>query len=159
LLVVLLGGLIGWVLVSGSGGGSGRPSGGTVANPPVSGAAPTSHGQSPTGNSAPVVQGRPTSQQLADAITNYFQIVPGDLSAGWDLLTSHFQKSRAKNWATYQSYWNSVDHVDVTSVQGQPPHTATANLVYYYKNGQVVAQTTTFQLQRQDGVLKIAAES
>lgn len=158
LLVVLLGGLIGWVLVSGTG-GSGRPSGGAVANSPASGAAPTSHRRSGTGSSAPVDQARPTSQQLADAITNYFQIVPGDLSAGWNLLTPHFQRSRAKNWATYQSYWNSVDHVDVTSVQGQPPHTATANLVYYYKNGQVVPQTTTFELQRRDGVLKIAAES
>ena len=158
LLVVLLGALIGWVLVSGNG-GSGQPSGGTVANPPASGAAPSSHAHSRTASSAPVIHGRTSSQQLANAITNYFQIVPGDLHAGWNLLTPHFQKSRAKNWATYQQFWNSVDHVDVTSVQGQPPHTATANLVYYYKNGQVVAQTTTFRLQRQDGVLKIAAES
>jgi serine/threonine protein kinase len=160
LLVVLLGGVIGWALLSGNG-GSGQPSGNTAANPPASGAGSSSgsSAHSGTGSSAPAIHGKPTAQQLADAITNYFQIVPGDLNTGWNLLTSHFQKSRAKNWGTYVGFWNTVDHVDVTSVQGQPPHTATANLVYHYKNGQVVSQTTTFQLQRQDGVLKIAAES
>ena len=156
LLVVLLGGVIGWALLSGNG-GSGQPSGTAAAKPPASNAGSGSH--SGTGGSAPVTRGQPTSQQLADAITNYFQIVPGDLNTGWNLLTQHFQKSRAKNWGTYVGFWNSVDHVDVTSVEGQPPHTATANLVYYYKNGHTVSQTTTFTLQRQDGVLKIAAES
>lgn len=161
LLVVLLGSVIGWALLSGNG-GSGQPSGNTAATPPASGAGSihgAGGGQSGPGSSAPAIHGQPTSQQLADAITNYFQIVPGDLTSGWNLLTRHFQESRAKNWATYEGFWNSVDHVNVTSVEGQPPHTATASLVYYYKNGQVVSQTTTFKLQQQDGVLKIAAES
>jgi serine/threonine protein kinase len=157
LLVVLLGGIIGWALVSGSG-GSGQPSGHPAANPPASSGG-TKAGSGTAGGPVPANSGRPTSGELANAITNYFDVVPGDLNTGWKLLTAHFQKSRAKNWATYQEFWNSVDHVDVTSVQGQPPHTATARLVYYYKNGQVVSQTTTFTLQRQDGVLKIAAET
>jgi hypothetical protein len=165
LLVVLLGGVIGWALVSGtsSGGSSGQPAGHSAANPPATGPGTTaghSGAASPgTSGSSPGIHGRPTAQQLAGAITDYFRTVPGDLHTGWNLLTPQFQRSRAKNWGVYQDFWNTVDHVDVTGVQGRPPHAATASLVYYYKNGQVVSQTTTFELHRQDGVLKIAAES
>jgi serine/threonine protein kinase len=163
LLVVLLGGVIGWALVSGNGGGA---SGGhTAADLPASaavttqGAGPTRASSSAHGRSGPVPHGRPTAQQLANAITSYFEIVPDRLSTGWKLLTPHFQHARAKNWDVYRSFWNTVDHVDVSSVQGRPPHNATASLVYHYKNGEVVSQTTTFMLVRQNGVLKINAES
>ena len=166
LLVVLLGGVIGWALLSGNG-TSGHPSGQSAAQQPN-----TAHQPNPTGagthsggshststGSNPVGHGRPSAQQLADAVSNYFQVVPSDLNTGWNLLTPHFQATRAQSWTVYQDYWNSVERVDVTSVSGQPPHTAIASLVYHYKDGRVVSQTTTFTLQRQDGVLKIAAES
>jgi hypothetical protein len=160
LLVVLLGGVIGWALVSGNG-TNGQPTGHSAAGGPGSTAARTggSAPNSAPAGSGPVTHGRPTAQQLADAITNYFQVVPGDLTTGWSLLTRHFQQTRAQGWASYRDYWNGVHRVDVTSVSGQPPHTVTASLVYHYKNGQVVEQTTTFTMQRQGGVLKIAAES
>lgn len=159
-LVVVLGGVIGWALLSGNGGG-GAPSGRSAVNPPASAGA-TSHSSaagSGTSRPRPVTHGPPTAQQLAAAITTYFRTVPGDLRTGWSLLTPSFQKGKAKNWGVYQAFWHTVDHVDVTWVKGRPPHTATAHLVYYYKNGQVVAQTTTFTLRRQDGVVKIAAET
>lgn len=180
LLVVLLGGVIGWALLSGNGGGQSTdhsaanapaPSAGTSHGASRSHEANTSHpshaarqstsaGQSSgAGQPNAATHGRQTARQLAGAITNYFQIVPGDLNTGWNLLTAHFQQTRARNWATYQDFWNTVDHVDVTSVRGQPPHSATASLVYYYKDGEVVSQTTTFKLLRQDGALKIDAES
>ena len=111
-----------------------------VANPPAGGAGAT-------------------AQELADAITEYFQLVPGDLDAGWDRLTERFQETRAQGRDTYDSYWNSVDHVDVTSVQGLPPDQATADLVYHYDDGRVVSQTSTFTFVREDGILKIDAES
>jgi eukaryotic-like serine/threonine-protein kinase len=168
LLVVLLGGVIGWALLSGNG-TSGQPAGHSAANPPQTNrpqtnSEPTGGGstgsgtRSETGGSNPVGHGQPTAQQLADAISYYFQVVPGDLNTGWKLLTPHFQQTRAQGWSAYQDYWNSVERVDVTSVEGQPPHTAVANLVYHYDNGEVVSQTTSFTLQRQDGTLKIAAE-
>jgi hypothetical protein len=161
-LVVALGGIIGWTLLSGSGG---HPTKRAAANRPASTAhgpagSPVKHsaGASSDGSTA-AAPGRPTAQQLAGAITHYFQIVPGDLNAGWALLTPHFQVTKARSWSGYQGFWNTVDHVDVTSVAGQPPRTATAHLVHYYKNGQVVSQTTTFTLLRRDGVLKIDAET
>jgi hypothetical protein len=177
LLVVLLGGVIGWTLVSGNGGG--EPTGRSSAGNPPAGAQPGTHRshsssaehshatEQPSGTdestgaarSNPAPAGAPTAQELTDAITNYFGVVPADLQTGWSLLTRHFQQTRAGGWSGYQNYWNTVDHVDVTNVQGDPPHSATASLVYYYKNGQVVSQTTTFTLVRQNGVLKIAAES
>jgi eukaryotic-like serine/threonine-protein kinase len=107
----------------------------------------------------PVGGGSATAQQLADAISEYFQLIPGDLDAGWSRLTPHFQETRAQGRETYDSYWNSVDHVDVNSVQGLPPNSATADLVYYYDDGRVVPQSSTFTLVRQDGILKIDTES
>jgi serine/threonine protein kinase len=118
--------------------------------------APSGQQQNPPGGAG---AGEASPQELSDAVTNYFQIVPGDLNTGWTLLTNHFQVTRAQDWQTYRDYWDTVDHVDVTSVQGFPPHAATADLVYYYKNGQVVRQRTTFEFLRQGGVLKINAES
>jgi serine/threonine protein kinase len=117
-------------------------------------------GGSSAGTTAPVNPGgSPSAAELAAAITEYFQIVPGDLQSGWDRLTPHFQETRAGGWDSYQSYWHTVDHVDVSNVVGSPPDGASADLVYYYTDGRVVPQHTSFTLVRQGGVLKIDWES
>jgi serine/threonine protein kinase len=100
----------------------------------------------------------PTDQDLANAVENYFQVVPGDLDAGWQLLTPHFQQV-AGGRGTYERYWNSVDHVDVAGATGNSPHNASATLTYHYKDGRVVTAATQFRFVRQGGVLKIDAES
>lgn len=140
------------VLTNGDGGGAPDRS---------SGNQPTVSGDSTSGGAVanPPANGAPGAQELAAAITRYFQVVPGDLQTGWTLLTRHFQVTKAQNWPTYRDYWNSVDHVAVTNVQGTPPHAASADLVYYYDDGRVVPQHTTFHLIRQGGALKINAES
>jgi serine/threonine protein kinase len=171
-LVLGVGAVASWALLSDDS-GSDAGSGGTAQTAGPSG--PTSAGQESTDqnnsgnsgqgnggqdNSGPGnSDGSATAQQLAAAITEYFQLVPGDLAAGWDRLTPQFQQTRAGGWDAYQRYWNSVDHVDVTNVVGTPPDTVSADLVYYYADGRVVPQHTTFTLVRADGVLLIATES
>jgi hypothetical protein len=102
--------------------------------------------------------GTPTDQDLANAVENYFQVVPGDLDAGWQLLTPHFQQT-AGGRSTYDKFWSSVDRVDVSSATGHAPHDASATLTYHYKDGRVVTDATQFRFLRQGGVLKIDAES
>jgi len=189
LLVLVLGAVLTWVLLSGSGDNGNQP--GAASNQTAtsghaqpthhspSGRTPrsTSHSTSPRTSSTPAIRsstpairtsqpinppaggGGATAQQLAAAITQYFQLVPGNLDAGWSRLTPHFQNTRAQNQEVYDSYWNSVDHVSVSNVQGLPPNSASADLVYYYDDGRVVPQHTTFRFVRQGGILKIDQES
>ncbi len=100
-----------------------------------------------------------TSGQLANAVTHYFSVVPGNLDEGWSLLTPSFQHGRAGGRANYDSYWNTITRVSVNNVSGSSPHDAAATLTYYFKNGHTHTEYTTFRLVRQDGVLKIDAES
>lgn len=100
----------------------------------------------------------PTDQDLANAVENYFRVVPDDLDAGWQLLTPHFQQT-AGGRSTYDRFWSSVDHVDVSGATGHSPHDAFATLTYHYKNGRVVTDATQFRFLRQGGVLKIDGES
>jgi eukaryotic-like serine/threonine-protein kinase len=92
---------------------------------------------------------------LAGAVTEYYDLVPANLSAGWDRLSRHFQTTKAQSRQTYDSYWNTVQRVDVLSTSGQPPSTAIATLRYHYKNGHTEIERTRFQFVRQHGMLKI----
>ena len=116
--------------------------------------APTSTSTSTTPSTGPV-----TAAELTSAMTQYYQLVPGDLDAGWARLTTRFQKGRAGGRQAYDKYWNSISRVDVADVRADAPRTATARLTYHYTSGRTVTQTTTFTFVRQGGVLKIDAES
>lgn len=100
-----------------------------------------------------------TSSQLADAVTHYFAVVPGNLDEGWSLLTPSFQQGRAGGRANYDRYWNTISRVAVTNASGNPPHGASATLTYYFKDGHQQTEYTTFRFVRQGGVLKIDSES
>lgn len=119
--------------------------------------APTS--SSPTASPSTTAAGTPTAAELENAIVQYFQLIPGDLDAGWERLTPSFQEGRAGGRESYDEYWDTVRRVDVENPRGDAPGSVTARLVYRYKNGNVVRQTTTFRLVRQDGVLKIDGQS
>ncbi|MDQ2796262.1 MAG: serine/threonine protein kinase, partial [Actinomycetota bacterium] len=123
----------------------------------ASSASTTPAATSPVVSSATVASTVPpavTAQDLTSAVVDYFKVVPGNLDAGWARLTTRFQQGRAQGRGTYDSYWNSIDRVDVGNVQASVPDTATAQLTYHYKDGRVVTQQTTFRFVRQDGVLK-----
>ena len=102
---------------------------------------------------------RPTDQQLANAVVQYFGLVPGNLDAGWARLTAHFQRTKAQNRQTYDTFWHTVARVDVLAVRGEAPDHATATLRYHYQDGRVVTQRTRFRFLRQDGLLKIDGEN
>jgi hypothetical protein len=125
-----------------------------------SSSASSSASSSPSSSSSSSQQtgAAPTDQDLANAVENYFQVVPGDLDAGWQLLTPHFQRT-AGGRGTYDRFWSSVERVDVSSATGHSPHDASATLTYHYKDGRVVTDATQFRFLRQGGVLKIDAES
>lgn len=103
--------------------------------------------------------GPPTAHELANAIVDYFQIIPGNLDEGWRRLTPRFQVTRAQGRQSYDDYWNTVAQVDVENAVGQPPSGVSATLTYHYKDGRVVTEPTQFRVVRRNGMLQIDAEN
>lgn len=175
-IVVAIGAVLAIVLLNGRGDNKNGASARTSSPPPspststAPSTAPAPTTPSPTtspptpsspkaSRTSPTHHGTPTRQELANAVVDYFSLVPGNLDAGWARLTPHFQSSRAQNRQAYDSFWNSFSRVDVSNASGEPPTGATATLRYHYKDGRVVTERTHFRLVRQDGVLKIDGET
>jgi len=159
-IVVALGTVLAIVLLNGTGDSHNGASGPTSSAPSLSPSTSTTRTPSPTAApSSPIQNGPPTNQELATAVVDYFNLVPGKLDAAWARLTPHFQSTKAHNRQTFDNFWNSVERVSVRSANGEPPNGATATLTYHYKDGRVVTEQTHFSFVRQDGVLKIDGES
>jgi serine/threonine protein kinase len=182
-LVVVLGVVLGIVLLTGNDSGNPTASGGsnppapthsthrtspgktaTTSQPPSTTSSTSSSSSSPTSASHPATKpksnpphgnGRPTPTQLVDAVENYYTVVPGNLDEGWNLLTPHFQTTKAQGRSNYDAYWHTIRSVDVYAAQAEPPHSAVATLVYHRNDGTSSTERTLFRFVRQDGVLKI----
>lgn len=122
---------------------------------------------SPTGSStststpsspSPDDNGAPTAGQLAAAVTDYYAELPTGTDHGWSHLTPHFQRTVAKNRGSYQAFWDGIQSVSISNVQGTAPGTVTATVTYQLKNGQRSVEQTTYQLVRSDGTLKIDSQ-
>ena len=125
-VVVGLGVVLGITLLGGSGGSTNnaggttppsRPSPTRHSSTPPSKPPSSSHSVSPSvSHSSPPPSTHsahpPTAGELKSAVTDYYDLVPGNLDAGWARLTPHFQTTKAQNRGTYDSYWNSVSRVD-----------------------------------------------
>jgi hypothetical protein len=158
-IAVALGTVLAIVLLNRTGDGNNGASGPTSSAPP---SASQSTSRTPSTRASPsssIQNGPPTNQELANAVVDYFNLVPGNLDAGWARLTPHFQSTKAQNRQTYDNFWNSLERVDVSNANGEPPNGATATLTYHYKDGRVVTEQTRFRFVHQDGVLKIDGES
>jgi hypothetical protein len=81
--------------------------------------------------------------------------MPGDTDRGWSRLTPSYQRTRARGRSSYEGFWNDIDRVSVSRVSGDPPNRAVATIRYVYKSGRVVRETTSFQLVKRGGELKI----
>jgi hypothetical protein len=100
-----------------------------------------------------------TAQQLAAAITHYYQLVPGNLDVAWGYLTAGYQQDTARGEANYKQFWGKIQSVSLSDLVAQPPSTVVVTLHYAYKNGQTVVERTSFGLVFQDGIWKIASSS
>jgi serine/threonine protein kinase len=163
-VIVAVGTVFAIVVLNGTGDTNNGASGPTSSAPPSLSQSkskpPSPTTPSPTASpTSPIQNGPPTNQELANAVVDYFNLVPGNLDAGWARLTPHFQSTKAQNRHTYDNFWNSLERVDVSDANGEPPTGATATLRYHYKDGRVVTEQTRFRFVRQDGVLKIDGET
>ncbi|HEU5242339.1 MAG TPA: protein kinase [Ornithinibacter sp.] len=99
--------------------------------------------------------GAPTTAELRAAVQDYYALLPADRDAGWELLTDRYQRTTARNRATYDSFWESVDRVRVSDVTASAPGSVTATLMYDFDDGREFVERTSYRLVPEDGVLKI----
>jgi hypothetical protein len=104
---------------------------------------------------APPASGAPTTAQLRRGLTDYYALLPGDRDAGWDRLTSRYQRTTARNRDTYESFWSAIDSVRVSDVSASAPETVTATVTYDYDDGREYVERTRYRLVEDDGALKI----
>jgi hypothetical protein len=81
--------------------------------------------------------------------------MPGNTDAGWALLTPTFQTGIARDRQYYDSFWGGIDRVVVSDASGTPPDTAEATITYYFKDGTVSVERTSYRLVDDGGVLKL----
>jgi len=110
---------------------------------------------------APAVPGSPqgTPEQLARAITDYYALVPGNLPAAWDRLTTNYQQNHAGGFTGYQNFWNAVARVTVFNVSATPGNMVDATIDYYFKDGRVIEEQTSYRLIAENGQWKIASST
>ena len=135
---------------------SSRPS---TTQPPASSTAQQGNGNG-NGNGSSKGKGSsgsstPTAAQLAQAIIDYYALLPDNTDQAWDRLTKRYQDGTARNRQYFQSFWDSIESVSTSSVTGSAPDSAQATLTYTFKDGRVVTERTAFTLVQQDGILKI----
>jgi serine/threonine protein kinase len=162
-VVAVAAALIAFVLLRGDGSGQSADSAtstpdqpavsSVAAGSPSSAPATTETPPSATASSSPVASDAATD--LANAVTSYYALMPGNTDAGWALLTPTFQTGIARDRQYYDSFWGGIDRVVVSDASGTPPDTAEATITYYFKDGTVSVERTSYRLVDDGGVLKL----
>jgi eukaryotic-like serine/threonine-protein kinase len=96
-----------------------------------------------------------TPEQLQGAITDYYALVPGNLPVAWNRLTANYQQSHAGGFAGYQSFWSPVQRVTVVDVSARQGDAVDATIDYFFNDGRVVEEQTSYGLVTEDGLWKI----
>lgn len=151
LLVAAVGGALLWPTLDRSAvdaGSTPGPSG------PTSSSAP-----SPSSSPSASSEGEPTTEQLAQAVSDYYALLPDDTDAGWQRLTPAYQRQTG-GFDSYEEFWKDLDSVTATDVRATAPDRVVATLTYVAKSGnRRSTEQRSFRLVRSDGILKIDASA
>jgi hypothetical protein len=160
-VVLLAGGLLAAGLIN-----HGRVGGNTAASPPSSSNSPARSlpvqpgpggpGQGGTGqeNTSTLPGGLPDTPQQR-AITDYYALIPDDLPTAWQRLTLKYQQNHAGGFAGYQNFWNPIQRVTVSGVTASQGGAVDATIDYFFKDGRVVEEQTSYGLIAEEGQWKI----
>ena len=94
--------------------------------------------------------------QLASTITQYYGMMPGNLSVAWNWMTQNYKSLHTPTYSFYQSWWSQFSKVTATNVSANAPSTVTATITYYYKDGSPTkSEVTRFGLVQENSQWKI----
>lgn len=100
-----------------------------------------------------------TPEQLRAAVSDYYALMPANLQEGWTRLTTDYQTNHAGGFAGYQTFWDPIQRVDVSSLSATPPGTVEATISYFFLDGRVITEQTSFGLVAEDGRWKIGSST
>ncbi|MEY9890202.1 serine/threonine protein kinase [Catenulispora sp. MAP5-51] len=129
------------------------PSSSSAANNPAppSSASSTASSSAPT-SSAPSSTASTSASTLssdpATFVSNYYALLPGNLTAAWPQMTQAYQDNVAHGFANYQIFWNGYKQVTASDVTATGPNTVVADIHYTDKNGNSTTERTTFGLTK-----------
>ncbi|MCA1709306.1 MAG: hypothetical protein LC808_40925, partial [Actinobacteria bacterium] len=96
-----------------------------------------------------------TPEPLQQAITDYYALMPENLSVAWKRLTANYQQYHSGGFTGYQNFWNAVQRVTVFDVSAKQDGTVDATIEYFFKDGRVIEEQTSYGLLAEDGLWKI----
>ena len=96
-----------------------------------------------------------TPEQLQQAITDYYALMPDNMPAAWKRLTANYQQNHSGGFTGYQNFWNPVQRVTVFDVSAKLDGTVDATIEYFFKDGRVIEERTSYRLVAEDGLWKI----
>ncbi len=97
-----------------------------------------------------------TAEELADAISSYYALMPDDTDEGWTRLTAAYQRNPSGGKDAYENFWKEIEQVSVSNVVGRPPNRAEATVRYVFKDDdRNSTERTQFGLVKVDGIWKI----
>ncbi len=129
--------------------------GGAPASTTAGPAQPSTPTPSAPAAAPPAEDQPPTAAALAQALSDYYGLLPGNTDAGWARLTTRYQDTTAKNRQTYQGFWDGFRSVSVSDATGAPPSAVEATITYTTRDGRVIRERTAYTLVPVDGILKI----
>jgi serine/threonine protein kinase len=76
-----------------------------------------------------------TPEAMVKAVQNYFALLPGNLNAGFALLTDNFKKELKQTPSTYAGFWGDFKSVTASNVVPAGTNRVSADLNYVRTNG------------------------
>jgi serine/threonine protein kinase len=172
-IVLLAGGLLAAGLIN-----HGRVGGSIAATPPSTSGSParslptqpgpsgpgqggtgqggTGQGGTGQGNPSTVPGGSPdTPEQPQRAIADYYALIPDDLPTAWQRLTPKYQQNHVGGFTGYQNFWNPIQRVTVSGITASQDGAVDATIGYFFKDGKVVEEQTSYGLVAEEGQWKI----
>ncbi len=111
----------------------------------------------PASHKSPKAGKSPTKEQLTNAITSYYALLPAGTDQAWPRMTEAYRADHAGGRKGYEQFWAPIDRVDTRNVTATPPDRVEATVTYHYNDGRTVVERTSYQLVEEGGTLKIAA--
>lgn len=103
--------------------------------------------------------GPASASELTGAVRDYYGLLPGNTDAGWARLTDRYRATTARDRATYDRFWASVNSVSVGQAKATGPGSVVATVRYDFSDGRRFEEVTSYTLVQQDGILKIDTSS
>jgi hypothetical protein len=96
-----------------------------------------------------------STKTAAQALSDYYSLLPGNPQAAWNLLTDKFRASRNQTYEKYKNFWSQYRKVEASSVKEVGTNQVTAHVTY---DG-AKPENDTFTLVQVNGIWMIDAQS